>query len=283
MVAVAHTTSVSSLPLLPTSRRGRLLCWLMPGCALLCGGIAFGQAPASPPRPLAGNAGRPAGAAAVVTPVERFTLAEATFGLKGSGPLFATLELEQNKAPLATLRCELYSELTPNTVANFVGLARGLRPYIAPERPGQKTWVRRPLYDGSWIHRVVPDYMIQGGDPQCSAVPDCAGQPGTGDAGFSIADEIRPELRFDRAGRLALANKGPDTGSAQFFITERPTPWLNGTATIFGQCEPLDAISRIARLPSKPMNLPSEPVIIKRVLISFGAATKPGPNPVRKP
>lgn len=282
MLSVASNAAVTPLAIASSTRR-RLPRWLLPVCGLLSAGVAYGQG-AAPPRPPTAPAGRaPAVAAASVGPVENFTLADATAGLKGSGPLYATFELEQNKKPLATLRCELFSELTPLTVANFVGLARGLRPYVAPEQPGHKTWVRRPLYDGSWIHRVVPDYMIQGGDPQCSAMPFCGGQHGMGDAGFSIPDEIRPELRFERGGRLAMANKGPNTGSAQFFITERPTPWLNGTATIFGQCEPPDAIATIARLPTKTMNLPSEPVIIKRVLISFLAAPKPGTNTVRKP
>ncbi|MBL9008665.1 MAG: peptidylprolyl isomerase [Myxococcales bacterium] len=256
------------------------------------GGLCLAATAQAQPKPGAA-AGKPAGPAAVVTPMETFTLAQATAGLKGGGPLFATIELEQNKKPLASLRCELFTNLTPNTVAHFVGLARGLRPFVAPERRTEKLWVRRPLYDGSWMHRLLPDYLIQGGDPACAALHECGGLFGQGDAGFSIPDEIRPELRFDRGGRLALANKGPGTGSAQFFITERPTPWLNNTATIFGQCEPQDAISSIARLPTKPMNLPQDPVIIKRVTVAFGqvagaaqgaaGAGKAVPNPASKP
>lgn len=259
----------------------------------LVGGLA--ATTQAQPKPAAAPPAKPApagpAAAAAVTPIESFTLAQATVGLKGSGPLIATIELEQNKRPLASLRCELFSEQTPNTVAHFVGLARGLRPFIAPETRDAKKWVRRPLYDGSWMHRLLPDYLIQGGDPTCAAMHECGGLYGQGDAGFSIPDEIRPELRFDRGGRLALANKGPGTGSAQFFITERPTPWLNHTATIFGQCEPLDAIASIARLPTKPMDLPQDPVIIKRITVAYGAAPgavaagagKAVPNPVRKP
>ncbi len=287
MDSVSNTAFVTLSRLRPRPFKGGGLGGLLPFCGVLFVGIALAQAPGAPAaRPATGSVGRaaaPVAAAPAVTPVERFALSDATAGLKGGGPLYAMFELEQGKKPLSTLRCELYTELTPTTVANFVGLARGLRPYIAPELPGHKTWVRRPLYDGSWIHRVIPDYMIQGGDPQCSAIADCGGQHGMGDAGYSIPDEIRPELRFDRAGRLAMANKGPDTGSAQFFITERATPWLNGTATIFGQCEPLDAISALARLPHKSMNMPIDPVIIKRVIISFGVPLKPGPTPVRKP
>jgi peptidyl-prolyl cis-trans isomerase A (cyclophilin A) len=260
--------------------------------------LLAGLFPTAPPvlaQPKAGTAPavKPAAPAAAVTPMETFTLSQATAGLKGGGPLVATIELEQNKKPLASLRCELFSELTPNTVAHFVGLARGLRPFIAPESREAKKWVRRPLYDGSWLHRVLPDYLIQGGDPACAALYECGGMYGQGDAGFSIPDEIRPELRFDRGGRLALANKGPGTGSAQFFITERATPWLNGTATLFGQCEPADAISSLTRLPSKPMNLPQDPVIIKRITVAYlqaaGAAQgaagagKAVQNPASKP
>lgn len=283
MVSVAKIAALTShLFASPPRRR---LGWLLSVGGLLLADVASGQVSAVP-RPAAAPAGRAAAGAAAgasLAHAENFTLADATVGLKGSGPLFATFELEQKRQPLATLRCELYSELTPLTVANFVGLARGLRPFIAPELPGKKTWVRRPIYDGSWIHRVIPDYMIQGGDPQCPTIPDCGGQHGMGDAGFSIADEMRPELRFDRGGRLAMASRGPNTGSAQFFITERPTPWLNSTATIFGQCEPVSAVATIARLPFKPGNMPTEPVIIKRVVISYGTAPKPAQNTVRKP
>lgn len=246
-------------------------------------------------QPKAGPPNRKAAAATTSeTPMESFTLAQATAGLKGSGPLVATIELEQKQKPLSTLRCELTSDLTPNTVAHFVGLARGLRPFVAPESRDPKRWVRRPLYDGTWIHRVLPDYLIQGGDPSCAVFSDCGGLHGMGDAGFSIPDEIRPELRFDRPGRLALANKGPNTGSSQFFITERPAPWLNNTATIFGQCEPAEAIRSIARLPARVTSVPMDPVIIKRVTVGYGEASGPSQgagqaagkavnNPVRKP
>lgn len=292
MLSRSFAPLLLSTPPRPARAARRLAVLLLCGAATVTGSTirlppAAAQAKPGP------AAAKPAGATAAIEPLESFTLAQATAGLKGSGSLVATIDLEQNKKPLASLRCELFAELTPNTVAHFVGLARGLRPFVAPESREPKKWVRRPLYDGSWLHRLLPDYLIQGGDPNCASLHECGGMYGQGDAGFSIPDELRPELRFDRGGRLALANKGPGTGSTQFFITERPTPWLNNTATIFGQCEPAAEISRIARLPTKPMNLPQDPVIIKHITIGYGGspAGTPAPvgtgkaaqNPLRKP
>jgi len=138
------------------------------------------------------------------------------------------------------ITCTLFPDKAPLTVANFIGLADGTKPWKNP-KTGQM--MHTPLYDGTICHRVIPNFMIQCGDP--------AGN-GTGDPGYSFKDEFSPELTFNQPGRLAMANSGPNTNGSQFFITEVPTPHLNGKHTIFGQCQDLDVVKRIARLASDP-------------------------------
>ncbi len=205
-----------------------------------------------------------------------FTLAQATQGLGTNGTLRATIEVEQSGKALGTLRCDLFADKAPIAVANFVGLARGLRTFRDP-RSGQ--WVRRPLYDGNQFHRLIPDFLIQGGDPLCQSQTGpgqananqvgCVGLEGTGEPGYALADEIREDLHFDRGGRLGMALRGePNTAGSQFFITDRETPWLNGSHTVFGQCEPVEVVHTIARLETGPQDVPKVPVRIKRVSIS---------------
>src|SRR6185369_15158402 len=129
-------------------------------------------------------------------------------------------------------------------LANFVGLARGLRPWVDP---ATSQWVKKPLYDGLTFHRVIPEFMIQGGDPKGN---------GTGNPGYQFEDEFDPSLSMDKPGLLAMANAGPGTNGSQFFITEKGAPWLTGKHTIFGQCQPLDLEMKIARLPTGPRNAP---------------------------
>src|SRR5271166_3895804 len=138
------------------------------------------------------------------------------------------------------ITCTLFPDKAPLTVANFIGLANGTKPWKNP-KTGQM--MHTPLYDGTICHRVIPNFMIQCGDP--------AGN-GTGDPGSSFKDEFSPDLTFNQPGRLAMANSGPNTNGSQFFITEVPTPHLNGKHTIFGQCQDLDVIKRIARLSADP-------------------------------
>src|SRR5438445_8677019 len=121
--------------------------------------------------------------------------------------------------------CRLFEKEAPKTVANFTELAEGKREWTHPVTRSKSS---DNLYDGTIFHRVIPDFMIQGGDP--------AGN-GTGGPGYKFKDEIVPTLTFDRPGRLAMANSGPATNGSQFFITEVPTPHLNGKHTIFGQCD----------------------------------------------
>ena len=131
--------------------------------------------------------------------------------------------------------CDLFWQKTPLTVSNFIGLAMGIQPYKDPHS-GQ--WKKGRFYDGLVFHRVIPNFMIQGGDPLGN---------GTGGPGYKFKDEFVKDLLFDRPGRLAMANAGPNTNGSQFFITEKPTPWLNHRHTIFGQCWPVELVKRIAR------------------------------------
>jgi len=187
----------------------------------------------------------------------KFTLEEATKGLPGSGPLTAKIETTQG-----TFTCELYEKQTPITVANFVGLARGLRPWKDP-KTGQ--WVKKPYYDGLIFHRVIPGFMIQGGDPL---------GVGTGNPGYKFADEIVPELKFDKPGLMAMANAGSVTNGSQFFITESKPEYLNGRHTIFGACEPLSLVTKIAGVDRGPRDKPTVDVVMKKVTISRGKAGK---------
>ncbi len=122
--------------------------------------------------------------------------------------------------------CELFEDEVPLTVANFVGLARGVRPFY--DKKADK-WVTRPFYDGLIFHRVIRNFMIQTGDPLGS---------GTGGPGYHIIDEISKKLKHSGPGILSMANRGPNTGSSQFFITVRATPHLDGKHAVFGRCQP---------------------------------------------
>jgi peptidyl-prolyl cis-trans isomerase A (cyclophilin A) len=131
---------------------------------------------------------------------------------------------------------KLLPEKAPKTVENFLGLAEGTREWTDP-RSGEKG--KKPLYDGTVFHRVIPEFMIQGGDPLGT---------GTGGPGYKFGDEIGPDNKFDRPGLLAMANAGPNTNGSQFFITEVPTPHLNRGHTIFGEVvKGGDLIAKIAR------------------------------------
>jgi peptidyl-prolyl cis-trans isomerase A (cyclophilin A) len=197
----------------------------------------------------------------------KFTLEQATKGLPGpaTAPLVATIETSKGK-----FTCELYDKQAPVTVANFVGLARGVRPWL-DTKSGK--WVKKPFYDGLIFHRVIPNFMIQGGDPLGN---------GTGNPGYRFADEIAPELKFDKPGLLAMANagKGPDgmgTNGSQFFITEGMPAYLNGRHTIFGHCDPLSLVTDITKVDRGPMDRPITEVTIKKVTIAHDkkAGAKP--------
>jgi peptidyl-prolyl cis-trans isomerase A (cyclophilin A) len=154
------------------------------------------------------------------------------------------------------ITCELYPDKAPKTVANFLGLAEGTKDFVDP---GTRQTTKRRYYDGLIFHRVIPKFMIQGGCP--------IGQ-GTGEPGYNFEDEISKDLRFDRSGRLAMANAGPNTNGSQFFITVAPTDWLNDRHTIFGQVvKGQDVVEKIANLPRGRNDKPQTPVVMNAVKI----------------
>jgi peptidyl-prolyl cis-trans isomerase A (cyclophilin A) len=180
-----------------------------------------------------------------------FTLENATAGLAGSGPLVATI-----RTSLGDLSCRLFDDKAPIAVATFVGLARGTRPWKAP---GTEGWVQRAAYDGTTFHRIIPGFMIQGGDPEGT---------GRGEPGFVFKDEIWPGARHDRAGLLCAANRGPNTNGMQFFITDAPAKHLDRSYTIYGECAPTSVVHAIAGVPTGAGNRPTNAVTISAVEIS---------------
>lgn len=177
--------------------------------------------------------------------------------------LYATINVSQGAAPLGKIVIKLYETESPVTVKNFTDLAMGRKSWKDP-RTG--AMVMKPLYNGLTFHRVIPGFMIQGGDPLGT---------GTGNVA-SIPDEFHPSLKFDVPGRVAMANAGPGTGSCQFFITEAPTPHLTGRHTIFGQVvEGQDLVEKIARVPRGGSDKPNVPVRMTSVIVKREPSAAP--------
>jgi peptidyl-prolyl cis-trans isomerase A (cyclophilin A) len=171
---------------------------------------------------------------------------------------------------MGSITAVLYEKEAPNTVRNFVGLARGTKRW--KDANGQM--VAKPLYSNITFHRVIPNFMIQTGDPTGTGSHDC---------GFTIKDEIVPTLKYDRPGRLGMANKGPNTSDCQFFITEVPYPSLDppsGAYTIFGQVvEGQDIVGKIARVPRDGEDKPRTPVKLISVTIKRVGPAPDAPAP----
>ena len=170
---------------------------------------------------------------------------------------------------MGRLTCKTFPQIAPATVDNFIGLAEGTRDWTDAQT--HKKIHGKRFYDGLTFHRVIPGFMIQGGDP----VGD-----GTGDAGYLSRDEISPTLNFTSAGRLAMANSGPNTNGSQFFITEQPVDELSGKYTIFGQCDmpSVDVVTAIARVPRNSDDKPLSPVTIQHVtVVREGEPMPPAP------
>jgi peptidyl-prolyl cis-trans isomerase A (cyclophilin A) len=174
---------------------------------------------------------------------------------------------------MGRLTCKLYDKQAPVTVANFIGLAEGTKDWTDPNT--LKKVHGQPFYNGTTFHRVIPEFMIQGGDR--------AGD-GTGDPGYLFPDEIDPNLTFDEPGRLAMANSGPATNGSQFFITEVPVPQLNGKHTIFGQCDTHTVllVASIARVQRNSSDKPITPVKINKITIVREGQPMP-PEPASAP
>src|SRR5688500_17334532 len=171
------------------------------------------------------------------------------------GPVYATL-----KTTMGDIVIELYEDKAPKTVANFIALASGTKEWTDP-KTGEK--VKRPLYSGTIFHRVIPGFMIQGGDPLGN---------GTGGPGYRFEDEFHPDLRHSKAGMLSMANAGPDTNGSQFFITHQATPNLDGRHSVFGEVvkgqEVVVAIGNVSR---DSRDRPNKDVVLKEVVITRGS------------
>ena len=174
------------------------------------------------------------------------------------------------------MTCTLFPKQAPIGVENFIGLATGTKDWTSPVTHAKKHGV--PLYDGTIFHRVIPEFMIQGGDPTGT---------GMGDPGYKFKNETSPDLLFDRPGRMAYANAGPGTNGSQFFITEIPYPSLNGGYTIFGQCDDasVELVKQIARMGRDSNDKPYRPIKINHITISKAGATaaKPATPATKKP
>jgi peptidyl-prolyl cis-trans isomerase A (cyclophilin A) len=157
---------------------------------------------------------------------------------------------------MGTFKVKLFNEESPKTVENFVGLAEGTTEWTDP-KSGKKE--KKPMYNGTIFHRVIPNFMLQGGDP--------AGN-GTGGPGFKIKDEFNAKLKHSKPGILSMANAGPDTGGSQFFVTVAATPWLDGKHAIFGEVvEGYDIVEKISKTKTGPGDKPVENVVLKSVKI----------------
>jgi len=198
------------------------------------------------------------------------------------------------KTTAGNFTCELFKDKVPAAVDNFIGLATGTKQWRDPHSHAPEKG--KPLYDGTIFHRVIPEFMIQGGDPLGN---------GQGDPGYSFKDEYAPGLNFDQPGMLAYANSGPNTNGSQFFITEVAVPSLNPCLTpggcnvsghhfpkgygytIFGQCTPVSLVSQIARAPRDANDKPYHPVKIIHIQIlkpgqTAEAAAKPAGSATHK-
>jgi peptidyl-prolyl cis-trans isomerase A (cyclophilin A) len=181
----------------------------------------------------------------------KFGMDDALKGLAGEGKkLFADVETS-----VGALQCELWPDKAPLTVANFVGLARGVRPWLQDGK-----WIKKPLYDGLIFHRVVKGFMVQGGDPN---------KDGSGGPGYEIPDEIWEDAHHDQRGLLCMANRGANTNGSQFFIMDGAAPHLDGGYTIFGKCGPDDVIQKLSSAPTVG-DRAVDPPEIKKVTVRKG-------------
>lgn len=172
--------------------------------------------------------------------------------IKKGKTVFATFETNKG-----TFKAKLFPDKAPKTVENFIALAEGKKKWTDPK---SGTQVEKPLYSGTIFHRVIPKFMIQGGDPQGT---------GTGGPGYQFGDEFDPSLSFDKVGLLAMANAGPGTNGSQFFVTVEKTPWLNNHHTIFGEViSGYDVVETISKVPADPRsNKPNDDVVLKSIKI----------------
>jgi peptidyl-prolyl cis-trans isomerase A (cyclophilin A) len=176
---------------------------------------------------------------------------------------------------MGRITCQFFQKQAPNAVANFIGLAEGTKEWTDPATKRKMRGKR--YFDGTTFHRVIPEFMIQGGDPTGT---------GSGDPGYSFNDEFDPNLNFDKPGRLAMANSGPNTNGSQFFVTEIAYESLDQHYTIFGQCDESSVlvVKTIARVQRDPNDKPVEPVYLKKVtIVREGQPLPPSPTAAAAP
>jgi peptidyl-prolyl cis-trans isomerase A (cyclophilin A) len=243
--------------------------------ALFASALAF--AAAAPGSLLAQSAAKPASPAAEELPDAPTATAAATTRPNGPSVVMDT--------SMGRITCQFYQKQAPKAVTNFILLAEGNKDWVDPTS-GKKQH-NKPYFDGTIFHRVIPGFMIQGGDPTGT---------GRGDPGFTFEDEFDPNLNFDQPGRLAMANSGPDTNGSQFFITEQAYDSLSQHYTLFGQCDEPSVlvVKTIARVERDGSDKPLTPVVINKVTIvregqplpaapnaapAAAPASKPAPKP----
>ena len=203
-------------------------------------------------------------AAALAAPVSAQTSAQPAEELPDAPQATAAALIHPNgptvvmDTSMGRITCQFFQRQAPQAVANFIALAEGAKDWVDPV--SGKKHHHTPFYDGTTFHRVISEFMIQGGDPTGT---------GAGDPGFKFDDEIDPDLNFDVPGRLAMANSGPNTNGSQFFITEQAYDSLNGHYTIFGQCDESSVlvVKTIARVQTDGNDKPVTPVVLKKVTI----------------
>ncbi|MGE5217439.1 MAG: peptidylprolyl isomerase [Chloroflexota bacterium] len=183
------------------------------------------------------------------------THVRAADGPPDKGPIYATL-----KTSMGDIVVRLFEDKAPKTVANFIGLATGTKEWIDPKT--QKK-VKRPFYNGTIFHRVIPGFMIQGGDPLGN---------GTGGPGYTFADEFHPDLRHTKGGILSMANAGPNTNGSQFFITLAPALHLDNHHSVFGEVvKGQEVLLAIGNVPRDLRDRPIKDVVLKEVVIRRGS------------
>jgi peptidyl-prolyl cis-trans isomerase A (cyclophilin A) len=169
---------------------------------------------------------------------------------------------------MGRITCQFYQKQAPNAVANFIGLAEGTKDWIDPTT--KRVQHHKRYYDGTTFYRVIPEFMIQGGDPTGI---------GTGGPGYTFEDEFDPNLNFDRPGRLGMANSGPNTNGSQFFITEQAYDLLNQHFTLFGQCD--DASVAVVKTIARTQHhgdTPLTPIVLEKVtIVREGQSMPPAP------
>jgi peptidyl-prolyl cis-trans isomerase A (cyclophilin A) len=192
---------------------------------------------------------------AIAALIAGLSLAANGYAQDKKGPVYATF-----KTSMGDIVIQLFEDKVPKTVANFIGLANGSKEWTDPKTHEK---VKKPLYSGTVFHRVIPGFMIQGGDPLGN---------GTGGPGYRFDDEFHPDLKHSKAGILSMANAGPNTNGSQFFITHQPTPFLDNKHSVFGEVvKGQDVVVAIGNTPRDFRDRPVKDVSIKEIVISRGS------------